>query len=56
MDRFFEMVNGWTPFGQGLFFTVVLFFLCMLIVDVMKYIAVMLRGWPQDEPQEEEEE
>lgn len=56
MDRFFDMINGWTPLGQGAFTIVVLFCLSMMIVDIFKYVAVMIRGWPESYEIQEEEE
>ena len=46
MDAFWEMVTGWTPLGQGLFFLILLGTIATVIERLAHYLTVMFRGWP----------
>lgn len=48
MEDFWRIVSGWTPFGQGIFFLIVLGGFFALIKQVAFYIVVGMRGWPPD--------
>ena len=45
-EGFWQMVHGWDPFGQGIFFLIVIVGFFNLILYVSRYVAVMFRGWP----------
>ena len=59
MEMFFQIINGWSAFGQGLFFLLVLGGLFTLIQRIFYYISVSIQGWPPEhvtQPGEEDED
>jgi len=48
MDGLWEIMRGWTGFGQGLFLLIVIGGLFTLIRQVAYYISVSFRGWPPE--------
>ena len=48
MEDFWQIVRGWEPIGQGLFFLIVLGGFFALIKYIVYYISVGLRGWPPE--------
>lgn len=56
MKEFFDIVSGWTPIGQGLFFFFVICCVLFTVRYALMIIAVLFRGWPPPELEEVEEE
>lgn len=46
MDLFWEIVMGWSPFGQGLFLLIFICVFATVVERLAHYLAVILRGWP----------
>lgn len=52
MAGLWEIVAGWSPFGQGLFLILVAAATLSVIERSIYYFTVMLRGWPDSGPVE----
>jgi len=46
MDGLWEIMSGWTGFGQGLFLLIVIGGIFALVRQVAYYVSVAFRGWP----------
>ena len=46
MKSFWEVVKGWEPMGQGIFFLLIFGGSSSFIIAVIRYLAVLVRGWP----------
>lgn len=46
MDGLWEILSGWSGFGQGLFLLILLGGFFALIRQIAYYISVSFRGWP----------
>lgn len=46
MDKILDMMAGWNPFGQGLFFLIVLFAFQVFFKQLAYLGLVLFRGWP----------
>lgn len=46
MNRFWDIVEQWDPFGQGLFFLLMTGGVLGTILGLVFYTTVMLQGWP----------
>lgn len=55
-ESLFQLMRGWTPFGQGLFLLIVLGAVLAAIHKLAYYIVVALRGWPPAHVVEAEKE
>lgn len=56
MENFWGIVSRWGPFGQFIFFLIVLGGFATLIKQLAYYFAVVLRGWPPEHIIHDEEE
>lgn len=56
MNRVFDMMAGWPPLFQGAFLLLFVLLTYGGVVGVLKYMAVMVRGWPPQGCVEYEEE
>lgn len=55
MEILLDIMRNWPPIGQGLFLLILALFTYGGVVGVLKYMAVMVRGWPPQGCVEEEE-
>ena len=53
MSQFWEIISKWEPFGQGIFFLSIFWAFCQAMVYTSKYIAVAIKGWPDNIEEEE---
>jgi len=59
MDKILDMIAHWSPFGQGLFFFLILILVFATFNNVCRLGVVLVRGWPACNcqlPMAEEEE
>ena len=56
MDKILDMIAKWEPFGQGIFFIIVVCCLLTTINYAVKMLVVLFRGWPLCECQTEDSE
>ena len=52
MEGLWEIMAGWTPFGQAVFLLLVLGAVLGTVERCARYLAVMMRGWPDSGPVE----
>jgi hypothetical protein len=46
MNRLFDMMGTWPPLGQGVFLLLLTTMTYGTAVGIVKYLTVMVRGWP----------
>lgn len=54
MKEFFDIISKWEPFGQGLFFVIVICSLLGSVNYIFKMLAIVIRGWPPVYEEDEE--
>jgi hypothetical protein len=48
MNDFWAIIQGWPPFGQGLFLLIVIGGIIQGVVRAVFYGTVMFQGWPPE--------
>jgi hypothetical protein len=48
MDKILDMIAHWSPFGQGIFFLIVLSGIFAFFQQIFFYIVVLFQGWPKN--------
>lgn len=56
MEKMIDMIGKWEPFGQGIFFLMVIGITSGTISELWKHCVVLVRGWPNQNEEEEEDE
>lgn len=48
MNDFWAIIQGWPPFGQGLFLLIIFGGIIQGIVKAVFYVTVIFQGWPPE--------
>lgn len=48
MTAILEMIAGWNPFGQAVFFLILLGLIFVFLHRAMFFVTVLVRGWPPE--------
>lgn len=54
MDRVFDLMQKWTPQGQGLFLIFMVLIFVAVLGGVFRFVLVLIRGWPPKKSEGEE--